>query len=283
MERILEIRHLKDRMIRKCHKLAKTSSSRKPSDPFTFRTIIAPLDFRVNAMERWFQQQQRRTDAFMRQTSTRPIGLGDSYLSNRSTEHIHSSTTRQRISSNQHSRQLPALIKDGKELSIHPETLALPQSSRFPLLAEKSTSLPTRSTFPAALPSSPPPLPHLLRLRNPETDYDLSVDPQRFITSYPSDSVTKDSLPDNESAPVFPKQEIRPDIRRRRSCIKRSSMGDLVKTVSWADDGNLTEEMSKLSSVVSDVRASGQSSMYSFCFTRLMLLRSEMGRDSRDL
>jgi hypothetical protein len=34
-------------------------------------------------------------------------------------------------------------------------------------------------------------------------------------------------------------------------------MGDLVKTVSWADDGDVAEEISKYSSVVSDVHTAG--------------------------
>jgi hypothetical protein len=283
-ERILEIRHLKDRMIRKCHKLAKTSSAMKPGDPFTFQTIIAPSDFRVSAMERWFQQQQKRTNANLRRLPARPIGLGNSYLASRSTERVHS--TRESIdlrSSNQHSRQLPVSSNEAKRL--HPKARFPPQPSGLPLLPEKSASLKARPRLPAPVPaSSPPPLPHLLRLRDPKTGYDLSADPQQFI-SHPFDSDAKD-LPDNESSSTPHKQDIntpRPEIRRRRSCIKQSSVGDLVKTVSWADDGGLAEQVSKYSSVVRDVHASGQSSICIWHFTRLTLLRSEVGRDSRYL
>jgi hypothetical protein len=70
-ERILEIRHLKDRMIRKCQKLAKTSTSRRPSEPFIFQTLVAPSDFRVKEMEKWFQQQQTRTNALLRRQHPR--------------------------------------------------------------------------------------------------------------------------------------------------------------------------------------------------------------------
>lgn len=232
-ERILEIRHLKDRMIRKCHKLAKDSSLRKPSDPLTFQTIIAPSDFRVNAMERWFQQQQKRTNAFLQRNSP---------------------------SSNQHSRQLSVPSNEGKRLHVRSETRFLPQPSRLPHLAERSASLPTRPALPRAVPpSSPPPLPHLLRIRNPETGYDLSADPQKFVT-HPLNSNAKDLPLDDESSSIPPKQDNtpRPEIRRRRSCIKGAGIGDLVKTVSWADDGGLAEQVSKCSSANRDVHASGR-------------------------
>ena len=59
----MEIRHLKDRMIRKCKKLAKTTlpiSKRSSRDGFAFQTFIAPADFRVKEMEKWFRDQQQR-------------------------------------------------------------------------------------------------------------------------------------------------------------------------------------------------------------------------------
>jgi hypothetical protein len=249
-ERILEIRHLKDRMIRKCQKLAKTSSSKMPVDPFTFQSIIAPSDFRVNAMEKWFQQQQKRTNAFLQHPPARPTGLEDSRLASRSTEHVHS--TRSSVGlphSTQHSRS-------NASKRVHAKTQFSPQSSRLSFLPQKSASL---ATLPSPVQaSSPPPLPHLLRLRDPETGYDLSADPQRFI-SHPFDPDAKDLLPHKESS-TSPKQDINTEsseIRRRRSCIKQSSIGDLVKRVSWADDSGIAEQVSKYSSAVRDVYATG--------------------------
>ena len=285
-ERILEIRHLKDRMIRKCQKLANNPSSRKPGDPFTFQTIIAPSDFRVKAMEKWFQQQQKRTNALLRQPSARSTEFENLHPGSRNTERVHASGDLPGLSSSkQQSRQLSGSTQ-GRRLHVHPETQPLPQQSRQPPSVDKSVSLPTRSAVPLVKPpSSPPPLPHLLRLRDSKTGYDLSIDPQKFI-SHPSNLDSKNSLPDSKSAPTPPNQEIdmpRPEIRRRRSCIKRSSMGDLVKTVSWADDGDLAAQVSEYSSVARDVYASGQSSFYGSCFISWMLFRSEMGRDSRHL
>ena len=59
----MEIRHLKDRMVRKCKKLAKTMlpiSKRSSRDGFSFQTFVAPADFRVKEMEKWFRDQQQR-------------------------------------------------------------------------------------------------------------------------------------------------------------------------------------------------------------------------------
>jgi hypothetical protein len=261
-ERILEIRHLKDRMIRKCHKLAKSSSSGKPSDPFTFQTIIAPSDFRVKAMENWFQQQQKRTNALLRRPLARPTGSGSSDFASRSMERFQSGRENINLpSSDRHPVQLPLLSNGGKRLPKYPETRFLPQPSKSTSPTERSAFLPARPAIPAPTPtSSPPPLPHLLRIRDPKTGFDLSADPQRFISHFPFDSNTKDSSPDSKSPPTPSKQQVdtpRPEIHRQRSCIKRTSIGDLVKTVSWADDRGLAEQVSKYTFVVRDVYASG--------------------------
>jgi hypothetical protein len=58
-ERILEIRHLKDRMIRKCQRLAKIIPPRNPSTStvggFAPQTGVAPTDFRLKEMEKWLR------------------------------------------------------------------------------------------------------------------------------------------------------------------------------------------------------------------------------------
>ncbi|KAG2159817.1 uncharacterized protein EDB93DRAFT_18066 [Suillus bovinus] len=54
-DRILEIRHLKDRMIRKCQRLAHSYSAGKPSAKVPFLSIHAPLDFRLKEMEKWIR------------------------------------------------------------------------------------------------------------------------------------------------------------------------------------------------------------------------------------
>ncbi|KAF9229241.1 hypothetical protein BS17DRAFT_762905 [Gyrodon lividus] len=52
-ERILDIRRLKDRMIRKCQRLAKTYSTKNPRVYIPFLTLHAPPDFRLKEMEKW--------------------------------------------------------------------------------------------------------------------------------------------------------------------------------------------------------------------------------------
>jgi len=259
-ERILEIRHLKDRMIRKCHKLAKNSSPKKSGDPFSFQSIIAPSDFRVREMERWFQQQQKRTSAFPRRPPARATGQ-ESY--SRNTERVRS--IRNLVNLPSSNRQLPDPPRDGKRLPAYFETRPtpelLPLAEKFALMQPALPAIVPVST-PIRSVSSPLPLPHLLRVRDLKTGYDMSADPQKFVSLYSFDSHAKDEQPDVESP--SPKQEIdtpRPEIRRRRSCIKRSSMSDLIKTVSWADDHGPAEQTSRHTSVVRDVHASGQFSI----------------------
>ncbi|KZT02654.1 uncharacterized protein LAESUDRAFT_661324 [Laetiporus sulphureus 93-53] len=61
-DNILQIRHLKDRIIRKCQRLAQASRSTgsasvKSSARSVFYTVHAPPDFRLKEMERWFKAQ----------------------------------------------------------------------------------------------------------------------------------------------------------------------------------------------------------------------------------
>ncbi|KAI0655146.1 hypothetical protein C8Q70DRAFT_924378 [Cubamyces menziesii] len=57
-ERIVEIRHLKDRMIRKCTRLGRAAVPKdKAAARVMFQTIHAPPDFRLKEMERWFKMQ----------------------------------------------------------------------------------------------------------------------------------------------------------------------------------------------------------------------------------
>ncbi|KAI0788466.1 hypothetical protein C8Q75DRAFT_807679 [Abortiporus biennis] len=57
-DRIMQIRHLKDRMIRKCQRIARTSTTRDKNTSRTlFFTVHAPPDFRLKEMERWFRSQ----------------------------------------------------------------------------------------------------------------------------------------------------------------------------------------------------------------------------------
>jgi hypothetical protein len=53
----MEVRHLKDRMIRKCQRLALPNQQTQGPDQ-TFRTVTAPPDFRLKEMERYLKGQE---------------------------------------------------------------------------------------------------------------------------------------------------------------------------------------------------------------------------------
>ena len=88
-ERIMEIRHLKDRMVRKCKKLAKTTlpvSKKSSRDGFSFQTFIAPADFRVKEMEKWFRDQQQRALSLPRRPPVSSVNPATSALEPSSTK-----------------------------------------------------------------------------------------------------------------------------------------------------------------------------------------------------
>ncbi|KAF8506662.1 hypothetical protein F5888DRAFT_1797915 [Russula emetica] len=57
-DRVLHIRHLKDRMIRKCQRLSRMTHT-PGTAPAAFRIVHAPPDFRLKEMERWLRDQER--------------------------------------------------------------------------------------------------------------------------------------------------------------------------------------------------------------------------------
>ncbi|KIY64187.1 hypothetical protein CYLTODRAFT_425428 [Cylindrobasidium torrendii FP15055 ss-10] len=60
-ERILEIRHLKDRMVRKCQRMSRITPPKRlgRGESFVFQSLVAPDDFRLKEMEAWLQQEAR--------------------------------------------------------------------------------------------------------------------------------------------------------------------------------------------------------------------------------
>ncbi|KAF8898787.1 hypothetical protein BD779DRAFT_1666569 [Infundibulicybe gibba] len=221
--RIVEIRHLKDRMIRKCRKLSSNSSATKlgQRETFAFQTIIAPPDFRVKEMERWFQQQQKRANMGIRSTSG--------------------------------SRQLAITAGPQSPVGNHElysaSILDTPQSENILRIAPRPSSPIISPT-----PPSPPPLPHLLRVSGFTGDgIDFS-----FNQSSPEGSVPNTPPSDADSPPPAEgKTASEVTLRRRRSCIKRSS-SDMVKTVSWADDRGLGDRLRDYTVAAQEVQSSGR-------------------------
>ncbi|KAK0198353.1 hypothetical protein F5146DRAFT_995871 [Armillaria mellea] len=278
-ERILEIRHLKvsstllflgDRMIRKCQRLSRVIPPKRigRGDPFVFQTLIAPEDFRLKEMETWFHQEQSRhkesafaklllrpSDLTASAPSTapalksgRPSSLkegGPNSLKNTPTSSRAVSSLTKTVKEEPSPPQIPTPINleipepppsmpedmiafeatkhiDAEVVQVVPTA----DTSPPPADTEEQHGSSDSSTIAPTPPPSPPPLPHLLRISD--------------------QSLLKDIL-ETETPPVItpmPEPPVpRPPLVRRRSCIKlkRSSVGDSVKTVSWADDREWTE------------------------------------------
>ncbi|CAA7265838.1 unnamed protein product [Cyclocybe aegerita] len=257
-ERIMEIRHLKDRMIRKCQKLAKTTMpmSKKSSrgDTFVFQTFVAPQDFRVKEMEKWFREQQKRANSLPRRTIS--AGQSASYelaLAGPSSRRLPSTSSKQPVQRSTTNPEPPPNHRQDAYSKLLPtiQPQRIVQSERT--LTPQSAALPVALNFPQIM--SPPPLPVLilsqreaLGLDEPEGQppniASLSLGPDQPTETSPSD-------PAGEASP-------RPILSRRPSCIKRDSAGDL-KRVSWADNQHeLDNQLSKYATAAREAQASGK-------------------------
>lgn len=123
-DRILEIRHLKDRMIRKCQRLARSYSASRPSAKVPFLSIHAPLDFRLKEMEKWIRLHGESDES----SKTMPVGNSirprNSFCCDRCTNMVpHQHTISRRPSTQStHSRR--------SALSDHSPSKAIPASPR---------------------------------------------------------------------------------------------------------------------------------------------------------
>ncbi|KIK70927.1 hypothetical protein GYMLUDRAFT_33017 [Collybiopsis luxurians FD-317 M1] len=227
-DRLLEIRHLKDRMIRKCQKLSNAPPSRRigHGEPFTFQTLVAPADFRLKEMEKWFRQQQIRiaSGGTQRPASHAHVvnARGPSYVSD--SRHRHQSKVRA-ISS-------------------------VAESAPVPFTDEPEPMIPSPSPSPPKA-ISPEPLPHLLRssmamaLMNQNNTMDTTMP----VTS----ALQVDSAP-KPNGSITKIETTTQKLRHQRSCIKRTNTGDSVKTVSWADEHDLLERVGKFTTATKEAQ-----------------------------
>ena len=294
-ERIMQIRHLKDRMIRKCQRLCKTSHPKKLSkgEPLTFQTIMAPADFRVKEMEKWFREQQLRTSLVRRQLEpVRSISLN----SHSNKADLLPSPEFGRFPPSDRSRSLPSSSKkpitvsqtwsDSHSKAIAPTSIQelrtgpyqQPDPTHHQALAQ-STKAPSVLSLPSHAISSPPALPILLRSQRSllELEFNKNTDdepaPAQLDPSSPEPSLPNASLVAVNGSVVTPassSQEslavVEPDpnapptehqISHRRSCIKRPSIGEIPKTVSWADEAELEIQLSKYADAAKEAQLSG--------------------------
>ena len=231
----MEIRHLKDRMVRKCKKLAKTTlpMSKKSSygDSFVFQTFIAPADFRVKEMEKWFRDQQQRVLSLPR----RPTVSSGMPTSVPGPSNLVQSTK----------QKLPVLHKAMPTIA----------PSRLLQIERKPSAPDAASTGPSLLAGimSPPPLPVLLLSHREEYGLNDPVEQPNLLTI--SASHLDEQCNASESSP-------RP-LHRRPSCIKRNSLSEF-KTVSWADKQEWDTQVDKYTSAAREAQASGERSGSSY-------------------
>jgi len=272
--RIIEIRRLKDRMVRKCQKLARETIP--PSDSLSpFQTCIASKDFRVKEMERWFREQQKRANAVaIKRASKEPASNISANAGSNPTNPQYSSGViiMQPAKFNLQGFTTPI---PKPELGLHTRV----QANVVKL--ERSASLPesqNQGTCSSCRPSviSPPPLPIFLRGQRLQLglDEELGQVESALDDSEPPGSSTNDSPPPSAPNEVSAEQTSlaqsssqssgdempshKPNITavRRRSCIKRTSMSEIgTKTVSWADDHG--GRASRYVSAAHDAQASG--------------------------
>lgn len=231
-ERLLEIRHLKERMIRKCQHLAKLpEGSPKRASRAMFQTFVAEADFRMKSMEKFFRDEQKR-------------------LAVRAQAARKAEPPKQTAPSRQLAIANPPLVIRS---TTNPQPKEKPRSSSKPHTSapERSVSLPAASAAVETINSpppritSPPPLPILLLSQREDYGLDLPPEPPSEKPSpllpFPEDDEDMTSPPAHDGDGSCGKQ-----LQRRPSCIRRrSSLSDLVKRVSWADSQALDQQLAQ--------------------------------------
>ena len=112
-ERILDIRRLKDRMIRKCQRLAKTYFASNPGSHIPFLTLHAPPDFRVKEIEKWIRLQEG-SDVLKKLVSPDTLRQRGSFCCDRCANlvpHNHTISSRRSSTQTVHSRRASASEK----------------------------------------------------------------------------------------------------------------------------------------------------------------------------
>ncbi|KAG0708819.1 hypothetical protein DFH29DRAFT_870463 [Suillus ampliporus] len=123
-DRILEIRHLKDRMIRKCQRLAHSYSASKPPAKVPFLSIHAPIDFRLKEMEKWIRLHGEPDESSKKMPVGESVRPRNSFCCDRCANLVphHHTITRRSSTQSTHSRR--------SALSERPPSKALPASPR---------------------------------------------------------------------------------------------------------------------------------------------------------
>jgi len=257
-ERLMEIRHLKDRMVRKCQRLAPSPpGSKKLSqrEPFVFQSVIAPSDFRLKEMEKWFREQHKRAQA-------------NAAAHRNSTHAGDAATTGQSSRLQLQAPRAPAgLIRSSTNASSaqgrghHPshsnDTSMTQDRTQYENRIERTFSLPSSSVVGSNAPAglmSPAPIPILLVSQRQE--YGLESPPDSPIR----DTEEPERTPSPSDADPHATEEHGNNgktLVRRRSSLKRSNSNDQAKTVSWADAQALDKQISRYAASAKHLQSSG--------------------------
>jgi len=265
-ERLMHVRHLKERMIRKCRRLARISPGH--GKEAQFRTLYAPPDFTLKELEKWYRnrhdannappsfvQKSRKSHATSKHShgtrgaSGKPRAAGAtasrrssrSELSYAEDSHYPEQTERSYFSDDDQEKTLPSVPAESfVHIEHHDAT-----PGRIPWISDTEVN----TYRPDVMSPDPIPMPYrprestLTELRdhlgghfpNPHDEIPpIDVVPP----SEPSVEMPEPAIP--EAAPPMPVPETaeggldRPPLVRRRSSLKRSNSRSSLKTVSWA-------------------------------------------------
>jgi len=130
-ERILEIRRLKDRMIRKCGRLSRVWGASKPGSGTLFRTVYAPADFRLKEMEKWIRHQENSDavrsvqtiePAMSRKSSTHNLGRRGSFCCERCASTTHPEASHYPVDHHSIEHRRPSVSRSNRSSWIEPDT-----------------------------------------------------------------------------------------------------------------------------------------------------------------
>ncbi|KAF9651883.1 hypothetical protein BDM02DRAFT_3109992 [Thelephora ganbajun] len=264
-ERLIHVRHLKDRMIRKCRRLARLSLAHGKEPQY--RSIYAPPDFTLKELEKWYRNRHDANNAppSLIQKTRKPhasskhshgtrgaSGKHRATVSRRSSQsglsyaeesHYPEQTERSYFSDDDQEKTLPSVPA---ESFIHVEHQdAMP--GRIPWVSDTELD----ASRPDVMSPDPIPMPYRPR----ESTLSELHDQYQFAGRLPNphDQIPPiDVVPPSEPSVTMPEPSVpevafpmpipqtaeatldRPPLARKRSNLKRSNSRSSLKTVSWA-------------------------------------------------
>jgi hypothetical protein len=227
--------------------VARTSSR---ADTFVFQTFVAPQDFRLKEMEKWFREQQKRGTSVPRRPTAPPPSYNTHSLAVAGPSHA--SSSKQRI---QRSVTNPETSTWDKEVLFYKP---LPAIQSSPLLEpEKIPFAPVPATMPTHVTSdimSPPPLPVLLLSQRNSYGIGEPTNQPQHPSPKPA-AETPVPVPGPPAGPSSSEAEnpLRPALSRRPSRTNRE-----LKTVSWADNNDLDSQFLQYAAAAREAQASGK-------------------------